>query len=461
MTMTKDWRHYWDAAYAFLWRADPASMPKWQAGFVHGIRFVYILVRDIWGGQLNLRAMSLVYTTLLSMVPLLAISFSVLKAFGVHNQIEPFMLQILEPLGEKGIEITEQVIGFVDNMKVGVLGSIGLVFLIYTVVTLILKIERAFNYTWRIERPRPFMQRFSDYLSVILIGPVLMFSAIGVGASVRSNWVVAKLTEFETVGVMVSFAGKSVPFLMIILAFTFIYIFIPNTKVRLTSALIGGTVAGVLWQVVGWAFASFIVGSAQYTAIYSAFATLVLFMIWLYVGWVILLVGSSIAFYHQNPAYRTAERRNIQLSGRVKEHLALQIAVLIGRHMYENRPGWTPDALAERLRVPAEPVHEVMLALEQAGLVAPMRVERSGYLPAKPLDTTTVSDVLAAVRTAGEQDGVHVEHLPEDNAVASLMEAAEDAADRVVGSTTLKDLSLSESGTVTPLTPKHESAVQS
>jgi membrane protein len=452
--MAKDFKDYWDEAYAFLWRSDPATMPRLQAGFVHMVRIVYVLTRDLLDGQLNLRAMSLVYTTLLSMVPLLAISFSVLKAFGVHNQIEPFLLQLLEPLGEKGIEVTEQVIGFVDNMKVGVLGSIGFVFLIYTVISLILKIERAFNYTWRIERPRPLVQRFSDYLSVILIGPVLMFSAVGIGASVRSNWVVARLTEFETVGVMVSFAGKAVPFLMIILAFTFIYIFIPNTKVRITSALIGGTVAGVLWQIVGWAFASFIVGSAKYTAIYSAFATLVLFMIWLYVGWLILLIGSSIAFYHQNPAYRTAQRRNIRLSSRVKEHLAIQVMVLISRHMYEHERGWTPDLLAEWLRVPAEPVHEVILALEKAGLLAQARDERSGYLPARPLDTTTVSEVLAAVRTAEEEDGIHVDHLPEDKAVAALIAETEGAADRVAGACTLKDLSLSDGGTITPLTQK-------
>lgn len=450
--MARDFKDYWDSAHNFLWRSDPAAMPAWQAGFLHAFRIGYVLGRDLLDGQLNLRAMSLVYTTLLSMVPLLAISFSVLKAFGVHNQIEPFLLHLLEPLGEKGAEITAQVIGFVDNMKVGVLGSIGFVFLIFTVISLILKIERAFNYTWRIERPRPLMQRFSDYLSVILIGPVLMFSAIGIGASVRSNWVVTRLSEYQGVGVFVEFAGRAVPFLMIILAFTFIYIFIPNTKVRASSALIGGTVAGVLWQLIGWGFAEFVVGSAKYTAIYSAFATLVVFMIWLYVGWLILLVGSSIAFYYQNPAYRTAQRRNIRLSSRVKEHLAIQVMVLIARNMYEHQQGWTPDLLAERLRVPAEPVHEVILALEKEGLLAQARDERSGYLPARPLDTTTVAEVLAAVRMAGEEDGIHIEHLFEDEAVAALIAEADAASGRIVGTCTLKDLSVADGGSVTPLT---------
>ena len=161
-----------------LWGIDISSFGRFRAFLIKALRLLYVAVREFSEGQLTLRAMGLVYTTLLSLVPLIAVSFSVLKAFGVHNQVEPFLYNFLSPLGSKGAEITRKIIGFVENIKVGVLGSIGLAMLIYTVISLIQKIEDAFNYIWKIKRPRSFARRFSDYMSVILIGPVLIFSAI-------------------------------------------------------------------------------------------------------------------------------------------------------------------------------------------------------------------------------------------------------------------------------------------
>ena len=262
-----------------VWKADIDALPPLRGRAVTTLRVIYVVVRDLADGQLTLRAMSLVYTTLLSMVPLLAVSFSVLKAFGVHNQIEPMLLNLLAPLGDKGVEITTRIIGFVDNMKAGLLGSLGLAFLIYTVISLLQKIERTFNFTWHVTQNRPFAQRFSDYLSVVLIGPVLVFSAIGITASVLSMDVVQKLAAIEPFGNLIELGSRLVPYLLIIAAFAFIYIFIPNTKVRAGSALVGGLVAGILWETTGWVFASFIVTSTKYTAIYSTFATLIMNMI--------------------------------------------------------------------------------------------------------------------------------------------------------------------------------------
>ncbi len=132
----------------FIWDSDIRSIPVWQAWIINSLRILHEVFRDLTKGQLNLQAMSLVYTTLLSLVPLLAVSFSMLKGFGVHNQIEPFMLNLLAPLGDKGHEITAKIIDFVDNVNVGVLGSVGLGVLLYTTVSLIYKIEKVFNFTW-------------------------------------------------------------------------------------------------------------------------------------------------------------------------------------------------------------------------------------------------------------------------------------------------------------------------
>ena len=246
-------------ARRWLWDVDLGGLPTWRRLVLWTLRIGHACLRDLAEGQLTLRAMSLVYTTLLSLVPLLAISFSVLKGFGVHNQVEPLLLGFLEPLGDKGVEITERIVGFVDNIKVGVLGFLGFVLLFYTVISLMQKIERAFNYTWRISRERTLGQRFRDYFSVIIIGPVLVFSSLSITASIMSDQVVQALTAIEPFGTLLHLAGRLVPYLLIVAAFTFIYAFMPNTKVRLGSALVGGLVAGVLWNAAGWAFASFVV----------------------------------------------------------------------------------------------------------------------------------------------------------------------------------------------------------
>lgn len=183
-----------------VWGVAETPLPLWKERAQRGLRTVFILTRDLVGGQLTLRAMSLVYTTLLSIVPLLALSFSVLKAFGVYNQIEPMLLKFVEPLGEKGDEIVHQISIFIEKMNVGVLGALGLTLLLYTAISLMQKIEESLNFIWHIPHPRPLADRFSRYLSVLLVGPILVFSALGITASVMNIETVRDLMEINILG---------------------------------------------------------------------------------------------------------------------------------------------------------------------------------------------------------------------------------------------------------------------
>jgi len=249
----------WVARFnTFVWEDDLRAITGMRRYLVFVLRVVHLLIKELMGGQLNLRAMSLVYTTLLSVVPLLAVSFSVLKGFGVHNRIEPLLYNLLTPLGPNGVEITDKIIGFVENVQVGVLGSVGVVLLIYTVIALLQKIEAAFNFVWQIDNLRSLSQRISNYLSVTLVGPVLIFSAIGFTAAVLNTEAAQQLASVEPFGTLVLYGSKLVPYVLVCLAFTLIYIFIPNTHVKFSAALVGGVIAGVLWKISGWGFAAFI-----------------------------------------------------------------------------------------------------------------------------------------------------------------------------------------------------------
>lgn len=389
--------------------ANPNPPEKWPWTWLYKTgRSLYALIRDVLSGQLTLHAMSLVYTTLLSIVPLLALSFSVLKAMGVHQRMEPFLFQFFEPMGPQGIEVAERILGFVDNMKVGVLGSVGLALLVYTVVSLVQKIERSFNVIWRVPEMRSLAQRFSNYLSVIMVGPLLMVSAIGVTASVFSSDLVQRVMEIEPFGSLIVEISRFTPFFLVVAAFTFVYVFIPNTRVKLRYAFIAGLVAGVSWQAAGMLFASFVAGSARYAAIYSGFAVGIILLIWTYLNWMILLLGAGLAFYMQNPG-SVAKRRDVQLAPELQEQIALALVWLVAKPFSRGEPAPQQEVLEQDLRVPGEITRHVSDKLIRAGVLNLAGHKGDQLLPARALDLITIGSVLEAVRR--DEDRV-VDRLP-------------------------------------------------
>jgi membrane protein len=388
----------------WLWETDTQSQPWYGSVLLQATRIVYLVFRDISQGQLTLRAMSLVYTTLLSLVPLLALSFSLLKAFGVHNLIQPLLLNLLAPLGDKGAEFAERIVGFVENMGVGVLGSVGLLLLVYTVLSLIQKIEEAFNYIWRVSSLRNLAQRISGYLSTVMIGPLLIVTAIGITATITSATLVQEIIRIEPFGTLYYVVSKFIPYLLVISAFTVIYLIIPNTRVRFSSALVGGIVGGILWETVGWAFASFVAGSAKYEAIYSGFAVVILFLFWVYVSWLVLLTGASIAFYHQNPAYRSPLSSSAHLSHRQQFLAALEVMRLIAAAHRQSTPLQTHASLAEHLVLPSSLLDAIIQSLHQAGLILYTNDEPASLAPGKALASISIKDIFEALEDGNAQN---------------------------------------------------------
>jgi membrane protein len=234
-----------------LWSRPDSGLPLWKKRAMRAARLLVVVVRDVVAGDLTLWTMSLVYTTLLSMVPLLALSFSVLKAFGVHNQVEPLLESLLAPLGPQGDVISSRLVEFIERMNVGVLGAVGLALLVYTVISLMQKIEESFNSIWHVTQLRRLADRFSRYLSAVLIGPMLVFAALSLTAAAMSSEIAKALVEVEPFGTIVVAASEIAPYALVIGAFTLLYRFIPNTRVGWMPALLGALVGGVLWQSAG------------------------------------------------------------------------------------------------------------------------------------------------------------------------------------------------------------------
>ncbi len=380
-----------------VWAVDVRRLSGLHQIGVKLLRLGLVAATEFRESFLSIRATSLVYTTLLSLVPFLAVTFSVLKAFGVHQQIEPILSQGLSPLGEKGAEITANIIHFVDNLKVGVLGAVGVAGLFYTTYSLIEKIEEALNSIWRVQVGRPLARRITDYLSVVLVGPVFVFTAFGLTASAQSHWLVQKVIEIQPLGYLILLMTNLLPFLFMCLAFTFLYKMVPNTAVNVSSAFVGGITAGVFWQVAGMAFAAFVASSARYSAIYSSFAVLILFLIWLYVGWLIVLAGAQVAYYHQHPSAYLLHLRRKHQTPLFREYLTLALLGHITRRFLRGKAPLKEEHLARIQRVPLTMVESLINDLVNAHLL--LRTDKpKGVSLARPPETIPIVDVLRIVQ---------------------------------------------------------------
>ncbi|MGH8250784.1 MAG: YhjD/YihY/BrkB family envelope integrity protein [Steroidobacteraceae bacterium] len=406
------------------------------------LRYPFALIRDLLTGQLNLRAMGLVYTTLLSLVPLVAFAFAVLKGLGVHRDLEPLVFEFLRPIGERAGELTTQMMTFVENVRGDVLGSVGLAFLLYTVISTIQKLEGAFNFAWHVERPRSLMRRISEYLSLMVIGPIFLVIVFGLfGAMGRNDWM-RWLTQHEPMGSVVRGLGVLGPWLFVTGVFTFLYIFVPNTRVRFRAALAGGVTAGVLWAASGAVFTRIVAASTQMVAIYAGFAIFLAALIWIYLSWLILLIGAQLSFYVQNPRYLRVGQTPVRLTSALRERLAFTVMLLIARKFVAGESPWQQRMLAEDLEIPGSALGSVVNSLERAGLVT--LTEEEELLPARDLEGIALVDILNAVRDERQYETWllwRARTEPVADGIISTIEAA--VRERLAG-TTLRELAARE-----------------
>lgn len=400
------------------------------------LRNAYAVLRDIFSGQLSLRAMSLVYTTLLSIVPLIAVSFSALKAFGVHKDIEPHLYGFLEPLGPKGVEITDYVMNLVNNVNGNVLGGIGFIFFIYTAISMVQKLEDSFNYVWYVAKPRSFATRLVEYSTVLIVGAIAVGLSVKTLAEFSKEQLVVSIQESTALAPAFALTDRLMPYAITIGIFTFLYKFIPNTRVSFRSAIIGGLAGGFLWATTAMIFASFIATSSNRQAIYASFAVAVSALIWLYLNWLILLIGAQVAFYFQNPAYLRIGRREPRLSNSMRERVALNIMFLIGREFRNPVLGVDLRSLSRTLRIPSITLAPIALGLETKGLITTNEKEK--LLPGREMARITLNDILSVVREDGET-GSHRD--PKwDASIDELGNTLDDVVASALADQTLADL---------------------
>jgi membrane protein len=391
--------HAWAAARRFfssgIWEVPIDSLPALRAAGLRVLRVLTIAVSEFLKDDCALRASALTFYTLLSVVPVIGVAFGLAKGFGLEKVLEQ---QLLEQMAGQE-QALERILGFVRNLletaRGGLIAGVGVVLMIWAAVKILGQIEAALNAMWDIRNLRSWRRRFSDYLAVLLVAPILMLTASSVNVFIRTRLddIAARLGLLETVGPAVVHLLQLSPILLAWALFGLMYAIMPNTRIRFLPALAGGAVGGCLYHLAQWVYIGFQVGVAKQNAIYGSFAALPLFLAWVQTSWFIFLFGGEIVYavQHQGmyPCLGTGAREPVGL------HSAW---VVVGRFT-RGEPPATAAELARSVGAPPATVRACMEALVAAGLFAEVRhPDGTAYLPALDTRELTIARVRDALR---------------------------------------------------------------
>jgi len=421
-----------------LWQVELAGQRRWRRFLLRFAQLWILVGREFIADRCLLHAMALAFTTLLSLVPLLALMFAVLKSFGVQNHLQPLLLEHLSTGSEA---VAAAIITYINNTNVAQLGAVGLVVLVLSVLSLISGVEKSFNTIWGVEETRSLKERFTSYFSVVTIGPVFIVAAISMTGSLKSQAVVQWLLDMSLVGNLLIVLFKVLPFVVMWLVLAGLYLFIPNTRVTPRAALLGGIFSGTFWQLSQWAYVDFQVGVAKYNAIYGTLAALPIFMVWLYLAWAIVLLGLEVTYAVQNlkSVRRDLRGGRVSITGRTR--IVLAVLLHLARCFQRGEPAPSAEALAAELEIPPRLLGGILELLQRQGLVVTLiRADGvSGFLPAREPDTIAVAVLLGSIASDG------TDYLPppgcaEHAVVIALVERLAQAAGGSLNGMTLRSL---------------------
>jgi membrane protein len=405
-----------------LWRRD-----AWWIRFLQGcVVIVEGFVRD----QLLLRAHSLTYITVLSLIPLLALGLGIAGLLGLRERVAE---QIFVRMGTIAPDVAGTLRDLVEGFDFGSLGALGGSFLFLTTVLVVGNVERSFNHIWGVTKQRSWMRRIPDYLFVIMIAPVVLGVALSLGTTLQSPKAVQFLMDIPFFEAMWGYGLAQLPLVLFVLGFLFIYWFLPNTKVRIDSAAVGGLVAGLLFPILLRGYVGFAVGAAKMNAIFGGFAQFPLFLVFTYFTWAVVLLGAEVSFAYQNVGRYRREVKGSIPGPAGREAIGLAIAVEVARRFELGADPCTADELADALDVRIRTVRDVLDALETAGILAERADDdrSGGFQLGRPAERIPVGEVLRAIR--GERE-------PVTAAIDGVFEELEKRQREITEQETLADL---------------------
>jgi membrane protein len=394
-----------------MWRIRLGDLPLKKSFLIKQIRILVLAIRGIIEDKCLLRASTLTFYSLLSIGPVVALALGIAKGFGLEKRLESQVLDKIPAQEEVLSQILQYARILLENTKGGVIAGIGVVLLFWAVLKVLNHIELAFNDIWQIKKSRSWRRKLSNYLAFIVIAPILliMYSSIPVFITTQLNVIAGQIAIFQKISPLIYFLLKLFPYFLIWGLFTFIYILIPNTRVNFISGLLAGIIAGTIYLLVQWGYVLFQVGVTRYNPIYGSLAALPLFLLWLHLGWIILLIGSEYSYAHQNVDIYEFEPDYLKISPYFKKLLTLQIVHLLIKKFSKGDAPLNAVNISQKLEIPIRLVHQILDELVECGLVSnirPDKYEASIYQPASDTNHWTIKFIMDKLEKKG------VNHIP-------------------------------------------------
>lgn len=428
-----------------IWRIRRGDVPPLTWFLIRVLRIILLTFRGFVENKCQLRASSLTFYSLLSIVPVMAMAFGVAKGFGFQHTLEREIGKVLSAHSEIAGQIINVANSLLENTRGGLVAGIGFAFLVWTVLKVLSNIEQSFNEIWGVQESRPWVRKISDYLALMILLPVLFIvsSSATVIVAGQIQAVMGKVSLLGYIAPMIHILIRLLPLLVIWFMFTLLYIFMPNTHVRIRAALIAGVAAGTAYQMFQFLYVTFQIGVARYNAIYGSFAALPLFLIWLQASWMIVLSGAELSFATQNvDTYEFEPDANLA-SPAFRKLLALRIVNLLVEHFSQGEKPLDEDSIAHKLGIPVRLLRYLLHDLSEAGVITPVRMAREkihAYQPAFDLDEMTIANVLDSLETRGT-DTLPVMESSELDQIRDLLETFREENRKSSANLLLKEIS--------------------
>ncbi len=427
-----------------IWRIRLKDTSRRKYFFIKQLRILILAIRGFAEDKCPLSASALTFYSILSIVPVVAMAFGIAKGFGFQKLLEKELLEKFQ--GQE--EVMNRVVAFahslLENTKGHMIASIGILFLLWTVIKLLSQIERSFNDIWEVNNPRTYGRKFSDYLSIMLISPILFIlsSSVTVFITTQIAVITQKVALIGMFSPIIFFMLKFIPYGLIWILFIFIYILMPNTKVNFSSGLIAGVIAGTIYQIAQWAYITFQVGMARYNAIYGSFAALPLFLIWIQLSWLIVLFGAEISFAYQYVDTYDFEPDRRFISPAFKKLLSLQISRLIISTFLKAEPPLSAFNISKTLEIPIRLVQQILDELVETGILSDTEVKKNkeiSYQPARDINAITINSVIEALEQKGV-DNIPVAQTAELKHLSESLKTLNDEIEKSPANRLLKDI---------------------
>ncbi len=445
-----------------IWRVRVHDHPIHKSILINILRVIILSFKEFQRDKCQLRASALTYYTLLSIVPIMAMAFGIAKGFGFQERLEnlifekvagsPHVMTVLSEQQMEQQEITFKAINYIidfskkalNQTSGGFIAGIGVIVLFWAVIKLLGNIEHSFNAIWGVKKDRHIGRKFTDYLSFMLLAPILLLMSSSITVAIKGgvNAIFAKVSVLAGLMPLVEFTLRFTPYLLIWILFSFIYMFMPNTKVKYSSGFVAGIVAGTMFQLVLWGYLAFQVGVAKYNSIYGSFAALPLFLILLQISWVIVLYGAEIAFAYQNVETYEFEVECENASSNFKHLMSLRIMQLIVHRFIAGDSPLTYIDFKKKLEIPARLLRQVLFDLQNANIISEVVGQQSapsGYLPSLDVHKLSVAYVITALENSGSNQ-IPVAHTKDMDVISARLSEFAQAIDASPANVLLKDI---------------------